>query len=146
MVVWVLSPPYKKDFIKEGRCEQETSLFDTTYPPLSMAQIAAILRRKFDIKLYDCIAQKINEKRIIQLFKNQNPKIVFINTTTPTFENDINLTKQLSEISKTTKFYVYGVHAKYFSNEKYGKNIILLSKEPEEIAYELIGKNFSFVI
>jgi radical SAM superfamily enzyme YgiQ (UPF0313 family) len=67
-----------------------------------------------------------------------------VNTTTPTFESDLNIVRKLSAASSKTVFYMYGVHASYFSKKITG-NIILLSGEPEKKAFMLIGKeNASF--
>jgi radical SAM superfamily enzyme YgiQ (UPF0313 family) len=137
--VFVINPPFAKEMIKEGRCEQETSLFQSTYPSFTMAYIASILREKYDTKILDCIAGKIDEAYLQNEVKKKQPEYAFVNTTTPTFESDIAIVKRLLEVSSQTVFFLYGVHASYFS-ENISNNIILLKGEPETKAFELIGR------
>ena len=140
MLAWVLSPPFKKQMIKEGRCEQESNLFGTVFPPLTMVEIASILKQKFNVKVIDTMASEINIEQLKIKFKSDKPNCVFVNTTTPTFKNDLNSVNCLSKISEKTIFYIYGIHAKYFSNKiKTNKNTILLNSMPYKKAYELIG-------
>lgn len=139
MNIWILNPPFPIDMIKEGRCEQETSLFQTNYPPLTMAYLASILRSRYNVQLIDAVTKQISMDYLIQKFKKKLPKIVFVNTSTPTFNADIANIKKLSLLSKNTKFYLYGVHASYFKDtQKYTSNIELIKGEPEKKAFELL--------
>jgi len=141
MKVWLLNPPYKEKVIREGRCEQEIGLFQTTYPPLTLSQLASILKPKYEPVLIDAVAESITETYLINKINQEKPRHVFVNTSTPTFDNDLSITKTLLKNSPETKFYMFGVHAKYFSGRiNLPKHIILLNKEPEKKAFELIGK------
>ena len=141
MKAWILNPPFSKEMIKEGRCEQEVSLFQTNYPPFTMGYLAAIIRTKYDVEIIDSIAEKHSKKYICHKINLEKPKFVFVNTTTPTFDSDIDLVKNFLNLSKKTKFYIYGVHASYFSKSmKLGNRVNFIIGEPEKKAFELIGK------
>ena len=146
MNAWVINPPFSKDMIKEGRCEQDVDLFGTLYPPLTMAEVAAILRKKYVVEVFDAIAEKLSVNYFKNKIKVDIPKCVFVNTSTQTFENDLNFSNILSKISKKTIFYLYGVHAKYFSKKvKTSKNIFLLNKMPYSKAFELTNSKYNSI-
>ena len=103
MKAWILNPPFSKEMIKEGRCEQEVSLFQTNYPPFTMGYLAAIIRTKYDVEIIDSIAEKHSKKYICHKINLEKPKFVFVNTTTPTFDSDIDLVKNFLNLSKKNK-------------------------------------------
>ena len=53
MNILLLNPPYKEKMVKEERCEQKAHIFQTTYPPLKLAYLAAILRKKANARILD---------------------------------------------------------------------------------------------
>jgi len=144
MNIWLLNLPNHEKFIIEGRCQQKQGLFFSLYPPLTLANLAAILREKHEVKIIDSIPQNYNLRKLIRLYIKGMPDMVLINTSTPTIENDIRIIKKLHNIKKS-EFYLFGVHATYFKKSlSKNKEFKVISGPPERFADELIGKKYKF--
>ena len=88
-MIWLLNPPYTVSFIREGRCEQPSGLFQTTYPPLTLATLASILRDKYKVRIVDAVALNYSLKKLKNLYLADKPDIIFVNSATPTIKADL---------------------------------------------------------
>jgi len=144
MKIWLLNPPYKEKVFREGRCEQKIGLFQTIYPPLTLATVASILRKKHNVHIIDCIGNNVDIKELIKLYIKEKPEKVFVSVSTPTIKEDIHVINTLNTI-KRSKFLAFGVHASYFSKQlSKNSNIATIKGEPERYAMKLIGKKYDF--
>ncbi len=141
MKALLLNPPYREKMVKEGRCEQRADIFQTTYPPLTLAYLAAILRKKFDVGVLDCIARGYKLQKLVGIYLNEKPDLVFVNTTTQTIKNDLKIIKKLNNLHRS-KFVIFGIYASYFRKQITKEGIATVPKSIEEYAYSLIGEKF----
>ena len=136
--VWLFNPPTDNKMFKEGRCQQQVELYQTNYPPLTLAYLASILRDKFNVKIIDGTSKRSKEKNILKDYKKEKPEIIFVNSTTPTIDSDIGFIKKLLKIKKC-KIKLFGIHTSFWKKKYESRNIEAV-KEPEKAAYKLIGK------
>lgn len=68
-----------------GRRSRENMI----WPQVSLAQIAAILRDQYTVKVLDCIGSKIGWKEFVTLLEKYQPKYYLTQVTAPTLENDM---------------------------------------------------------
>ncbi len=59
------------------------------WPQVSLAQMAAILRDQYSLKVVDCIGSKIGWKEFMELLDKYQPKYYLTQVTAPTLENDM---------------------------------------------------------
>ncbi len=59
------------------------------WPQVSLAQLAAILRDQYTLKVIDCIGSHINWKTFTELLEKYQPKYYLTQVTAPTLENDM---------------------------------------------------------
>src|SRR5512146_3257261 len=59
------------------------------WPQVSLAQMAAILRDAYSVKVLDCIGSKIGWAEFTKLLDKYQPKYYLTQMTAPTLENDI---------------------------------------------------------
>ena len=139
--IWLLNPPFPEKFIRVGRCEQKADFFQVGLPPLILAYMASILRKKYIVRIIDSVGEDYSKKDIIRLYLREKPDLVFLETTTPTIEYDLKLINSLSKLHKS-KFAIYGVHISYLKSIKKLKDcdIKIIHEEPEKYAFKLIGK------
>jgi len=150
--ILLVNPPFGRTVIREGRCQQYTLPFQTTYPPLTLANLAAILQGKYDVKIWDCIASKTNLKTFLENAKKWRSEIVFINTSTPTINADIETARLLyNSISfdkglklKRPKIYMFGTHVSYFKGKINEDFFEIIKGPPESFASKLMGKDYDF--
>jgi anaerobic magnesium-protoporphyrin IX monomethyl ester cyclase len=145
MEMWLLNPPYFEKVYREGRCEQKQGLFQTSYPPLTLATLASILRKRYSVHLIDCIGSGINLTVLCKLYEKERPKKIFVSISTQTIDRDLQVIAKLNSISKA-EFLIFGVHATYFYKElSKHKYIKVIRGDPEKYATELIGEEYNFV-
>jgi len=141
MNILLLNPPYKEKMVKEERCEQKAHIFQTTYPPLKLAYLAAILRKKAAVRILDCIASDYSERELMAFYSKEKPDKVFVNTTTQTVKNDLRIIRELYE-THPSEFVLFGVYAAYFRGKISDKKWIITPRNVEEYAYKAIGEKF----
>ena len=144
MKIWLLNPPFKEKVFREGRCEQKLGLFQTTYPPLTLAILASILREKYEVRIIDCIAYDLNISELRELYIKEKPNKIFMSVSTPTIEEDLRTINILNSIEKS-QFLIFGIHASYFSKQlSKHSGIIAIQGEPEKYAMKLMRKKYDF--
>jgi hypothetical protein len=81
MKILVVNPPAynKKDFIREGRCMQTKSSWASLWMPLSLCYISSVLRKDgHEIRLVDCIADKMDLGKLIVISDSFKPSLVVL--------------------------------------------------------------------
>jgi len=142
----LFNPPAKEKYVKESRCQHRAAVFQSVYPPLTLAYIASLTRKENEVRLVDAIGDEIPEKDVIKIVDEFNPDIVIVNTTTPTINNDLDVIKKLKKVSNFRSV-IFGVHATHFAREliKFPQVDIVIKGEPEFTAYELTNKELKDV-
>jgi len=132
MRIAVLNPPTNGlRFSRDGRCQSEENTWLDTFPPTTLASIAGVLRRKYKIKLIDCIGDKISYEKCIRMVKKFKPEFTVINTSTPTIRNDLEVAKIVKE-GTNSKIIMYGEHI----TSNYKK----ILKNFHQIDYAILGE------
>lgn len=116
MNILLLNPPYFVKVVREGRCQHEAAIWDSVYPPLSLATIASFLREQHNVLIIDAIAEEKDLQAILKTIQEFNTDLIISSISTPTAEEDLRIFKQIKSQSKA-QIAVFGVHATYFSED-----------------------------
>jgi radical SAM superfamily enzyme YgiQ (UPF0313 family) len=114
MNILILNPPRHDTIImvKEGRCMQRKGAWGYIMSPITMVTMATLLREcGHSVKVLDAPAEGIDFITMVEMVRNIAPKIVYINTSTPTIEDDIHAAqciKMIGDEHITTV--LYGIH------------------------------------
>jgi len=146
MKLILLNPPAKEKYVKESRCQHRAAVFQSVYPPMTLAYIASLTRNENDILLIDAIGDGISERDVIHTVQEFDPDLIIVNTTTPTINNDLEVLRKLNKVSRF-KSAMFGVHATHFAKEliESPQLDIVIKGEPEITSYELTRKDLKDV-
>lgn len=141
MRILLLNPPYETGVVREGRCQHEAAIWDTVYPPLTLATCAAILRQAHEVRLIDAVAARTPLKEVEAATAAFGPDLVVASVSTPTVDSDLAVLKRLRELTGA-RVGAYGVHATYFAKDLVGTGAVdfVIHHEPEGAAKELTRK------
>jgi radical SAM superfamily enzyme YgiQ (UPF0313 family) len=117
MRVLLLNPSSDEKFVKESRCQHKAAVFQSVYPPMTLATMAALLRNSHDLKIVDAMAAGSGRKETLEQAARFNPDFVVVNTSTPTMANDLAIIDELSARIPSALFAVFGVTATYFAED-----------------------------
>lgn len=143
MKVLTINPPAADgvEVVREGRCMQRKGAWTSVWPPISLALIAAVLEREnFLVKLYDCIAQKINWSSLAEIIRREKPYLIICNTATPSIQNDLYLALLAKEIIPKIKTAFFGIHVSALPDECFTMQPeidFIIRGEPEMTAKQL---------
>jgi radical SAM superfamily enzyme YgiQ (UPF0313 family) len=112
----LLNPPYPVKVVREGRCQHETAIWDSIYPPLSLATLAAFLRDAHRVVLLDAIAEGKSEAAVLSELTSFRPDLVIASISTPTVSGDMEVMRKV-KAATGARTAVFGVHATYFAAE-----------------------------
>ncbi len=112
----LLNPPYYCRVVREGRCQHEAVIWDSVYPPLSLATIASYLRDDHNIQIFDAIAEETDLSALVKKIKNFGTDLIIASVSTPTITEDLHSLEYIKSSSRT-KIAIFGVHATYFAKE-----------------------------
>jgi len=128
----LLNPPYPYKVIREGRCQHEAAIWDSVYPPLSLATIASYLKNTHRVTIIDAIAEGIDLSALIKKLEELKPDLIISSISTPTIDGDLQVLGQLKHHTKA-KIAIFGVHATYFSDELIREDYIdyVILNDPE---------------
>jgi radical SAM superfamily enzyme YgiQ (UPF0313 family) len=146
----ILNPPYPYKVIREGRCQHEAAIWDSVYPPLSLATIASYLRDAHKVSIIDAIAEEKDLSSLLQSLEELKPDLIISSISTPTIEEDLKVLKQLKD-STRAKIAIFGVHATYFADELIREDYIdyVILNDPELSAFQIASgdsENFEGVV
>ena len=147
MKVILINPPeyqgYK--YVREGRCEQRTSSYQYSLPPLSLMSTTAVLEKEgINVKILDCIAKDVSLEKLEKILEREQPELIIVNFSTPSYYGD----KKVADISKKLKIFsaAIGVHSTALPDETLSDTNFdfIIRGEPEITTKELVrelGKN-----
>ena len=141
MKILLLNPPAETAVVREGRCQHEAAIWDTVYPPLTLATCAAILRQAHDIRIIDAVAARLDRQAVEAAAGAFRPDLVLASVSTPTVDYDLEGLRRLREVTGA-RVGAFGVHATYFAKDLVGSGAVDLAihHEPEGAAKELTRK------
>ena len=108
--------------------------------PFFLAHAASLLKSENnEVKLIDAIAQGIDERRVMDEINAYNPNLIVIETSTPSFDNDMKITREIKRKIPNSAIVLCGSHATTYAKDILGKhdfiNYILMG----EYEYTLLG-------
>jgi len=90
--------------------------------PFFLAHSASLLKSKDnDIKLIDAIAREIDEQRVMEEIQAYGPDLIVIETSTPSFDNDIRITCEINKKISNPAIVLCGPHATTYAKDILGK-------------------------
>lgn len=142
MRIYLANPPTpdRSRFTREGRCQQSEGVWTTVWPPLSLAQSAAVLRDAgFEVLATDAPTQGWGIREFLNHLKNTNPDVVVLATSTPSFPQDVKTIKEIRRILPDTVIAAIGIHVSVLTDVSFADAPALdaiIRGEPE---YSLIS-------
>ena len=110
MNVLMLNPPFKGRFSRTSRSPAVT-LGGTLYYPFWLAYAAGVLEQSdFSVKLIDAPAQGLSAGDVISRAKELPPRLIVIDTSTPSIYNDVQVAEQLKESFPDSFVALVGTH------------------------------------
>ncbi len=111
--ILLLNPPHPtgKGFTREGRCTQESGVWATQWPPVSLATTAALLEKDgHGVRVLDCPAIAMDSRDLEAAVHVFQPDFVFLNTATPTLPHDLDMAGLMKKTVPEVITGVMGTH------------------------------------
>ena len=141
--ILLLNPPRKgsRGYNREGRCTQEAGFWATPWPPYSLAMTAAVLRKDHAVRILDCPAQRVSEKKLSELAQRTAPDIIIASISTETVEGDLEVLARIKGLPKKPIVVIFGVHASVFADEILADGVVdfVVRGEPERTVENLMS-------
>lgn len=137
MKILLLDPSYsQRKLLKDpvlSRCAGVPLKAPYIYPPIGLAYIASALREFLgvDVKILDAQVDDF-DIRMTNKFD-----LVVINTSTPTINNDIQLSQKIKELNKMKVVFI-GLHSAYFHKELIEFCDFVVRGEPDTVLVDLV--------
>lgn len=110
MRVIMLNPPFFPRFSRESRSPAVTKS-GTFYYPMWLAYATGVLEKEgFEVKLIDAPAEGYDLKAVCQMITKFNPRLVVIDTSTPSINNDINVLNDIKALDRNIFTVLVGRH------------------------------------
>lgn len=101
--------------------------------PFFLAYTTSLLKKENkEVRLIDAIAEKIDEQKLIEEIKSYNPELVVIETSTPSFKNDLRIIQNIHLNLPDCQIAICGPHPSVFPDQ--------ILREYNFINYILIGE------
>lgn len=143
MKAYLLNPPAVSGvkMVREGRCMQRKGAWTTVWPPISLANIASVLREDGCwVFMNDCIVEDINEEQTLEIINGNKPDLVIINTATASIKHDLGIAGLIKQIDKNIKTAAIGIHVSSLPEESLAMSSgldFVIRGEPEITSREL---------
>ncbi|MGB2705877.1 MAG: radical SAM protein, partial [Candidatus Omnitrophota bacterium] len=137
MKVLIINPPAVDNvrIVREGRCMQRQEAWGTSWAPLTLAIMAAILRDTgFTVDLKDCSNDGISFGGLKKIIEDFRPGLVIANTSTPSIVGDLKVAGLAKGVDKNIKTIFFGIHPTALPEEVFKENPdaeFIASGEPE---------------
>lgn len=138
MNILLLNPPAPGGLkiVREGRCMQRLEAWGTSWPPLTLALMAAILReRGFTVRIIDGPVGGYAFNQLAEEIKIFKPHLLVVNTATPSITSDLKIAGLTKEINPAIKTIFFGIHVTALPRETFSENSeveFLAVGEPED--------------
>jgi len=144
-----LNAPYIPMFTRPSRSPCVTR-GGTLYYPVSLGTMGSFAREKgFNVMLFDAIAEKMDEEQTIDIVVNKNPKVIVVDTSTPSIYNDIAIADRIQEKLPKSKVFLVGRHVTHAPTESLNLcktvNAVIRREYYKPVIEILQGKDYSTV-
>jgi anaerobic magnesium-protoporphyrin IX monomethyl ester cyclase len=120
MKVLFLNPPFKSEYGRFSRTSRSPAITraGTVYYPFWLAAAAAATEEDgFKIKFIDAPADRISLDEVVVRAKRFNPKLIIVDTSTPSIFNDVSVANLLKKHIKGVKVALVGTHVSALPKE-----------------------------
>jgi radical SAM superfamily enzyme YgiQ (UPF0313 family) len=144
MKTYFLNPSIGKNdkYIREGRCMQKTASWVAIWPPVALATLATIAKRKGPVRLIDGNVETITIQDLLADVKQFAPDLVIVNTGFPSIDDDMNAAKAIKEAFPDTRVLAFGVYFTLLEEQGFLDYPFLdfgIVGEPEETFDEILS-------
>lgn len=139
--------PDGRAYTREGRCTQEAGIWGTQWPPLSLATVAALLRRDdHHVTLRDYPATGMDSRTLANDVQYLQPTFAIWSTGTPTLRHDLALARIVREKAPEAVTAVIGTHVTVRPEEALDEAALtaVIRGEPEGIIRDLCRSGGAF--
>ena len=110
MKILMLNPPFMDKYSKSSRSPAVTKS-GTIYFPLWLSYATGVLDRKgHELKIIDAPAKCLTKEEVLMQVKEFNPRLVVVDTSTPSINSDLDFTKRIKEALPNVKTCLVGTH------------------------------------
>lgn len=110
MKVFMLNPPFISRFSRQSRSPCSTK-GGTFYYPYYLAYAAgAVEQAGFNTRLVDAVANEWSHDETVKYAKKFNPDLVVVDTSTPSFYNDVEVAEKIKSVLPNTHINLAGIH------------------------------------
>ena len=120
MKVLLLAPPFKTELGKFSRASRSPAITKsgTIYNPLWLAYACAYLEKNNqECMLLDSCADQLNEEKTLEKIKSFEPKLIILDTTTPSIVSDIKYAEYIKKAMPNVHICVVGTHPSILTDE-----------------------------
>jgi len=111
MKIILLNPPFLNKYSKSSRSPAVTKS-GTIYFPLWLSYAAGVLDKEgHELKLIDAPAKCLDKIQTLNIVKDFDPKLIVIDTSTPSIYSDLGFAKEIKDILSNSKICLVGTHA-----------------------------------
>jgi radical SAM superfamily enzyme YgiQ (UPF0313 family) len=122
MKIFLANPPTsdRTRFTREGRCQQSEGVWTTVWPPLSLAESAAVLRNAdFEVRAVDAPTEGWGIPEFLEHLKQINPELVVLAVSTPSFPQDIATIQEIRQALPQTVIAAFGIHVSVLPDDSF---------------------------
>jgi len=122
MRIFLANPPTSDNsrFTREGRCQQSEGVWTTVWPPLSLAQSAAVLREAgFEVLAADAPTQGWNLPEFLDHLTAAQPRLVVLATSTPSFPQDVVTIEEIRRVLPDAVIAAIGIHVSVLPEDSF---------------------------
>jgi radical SAM superfamily enzyme YgiQ (UPF0313 family) len=126
MKIYLLNPPFKKNFVRCGRWQGVAARGGTLYYPIWLAYASGVLEKEgHKIKLVDAIALKWDKEKVLEDARQYDPDIVVVDSNFSSVTNDSGMAALIKENTKALSLLV-GPPASQFPERilNYGVDVV----------------------
>jgi len=125
MNILIINPPASDNvkIVREGRCMQRQEAWGTSWAPLSLATIAAILRDDgFTVRISDCSNDEVSFDGLLDMIREFSPSIIVANTSTPSIVSDLKVAEIAKGSGENIKVVFFGIHVTALPEDTFALN------------------------
>ncbi len=140
MKIICLNPPYKTKFGRFSRSSRSPAITKsgTIYYPIWLAYAAGVLEEAgHKVKLLDCCAYEYDRKKTYEIVVQFQPKLIVLDTSTPSIYNDIEIAAQLKQVLPNSFIILVGTHVSALQEETLKLNDAIDAVARHEYDYTL---------
>ena len=117
MRAWVLNPPFLPKYSRAQRSPAVTKS-GTIYFPIWLAGCVGVLEEAgHEVTFTDAPAQELDRDRVLSLAREQHPRLIVMDTSTPSIAGDISVAEQLKAALPDSFLVLVGTHVSALPEE-----------------------------